>query len=100
MEYVEESGATVTVEVFPRADESTHITASSDIVALPLDPAAVIPDASAINCLQVISERLSPIFRLEGIVAAPSLLPSGHARWPAADREGAAHRGRLRGHRT
>jgi glycine/D-amino acid oxidase-like deaminating enzyme len=69
LEYLEESGAVVTVEVFPRADGSTHVTAFSDVVPLPLDPAAVKPDASAIDRLQVICRRLSPIFREDRIVA-------------------------------
>jgi glycine/D-amino acid oxidase-like deaminating enzyme len=69
LEYHEESGAVVTVEVFPRADGSTHITAFSDIVPLPLDPATVIPDPSAIDRLRAICERLSPIFRPERILA-------------------------------
>jgi len=69
LEYQEESGAVVTVEVFPRADGSTHITAFSDEAPLPLDPAAVTPDSDAIDRLQAISERLSPIFRADRIIA-------------------------------
>jgi glycine/D-amino acid oxidase-like deaminating enzyme len=41
----------------------------SDVVPLPLDPATVSPDANAIERLQAICERLSPIFRVESIVA-------------------------------
>jgi glycine/D-amino acid oxidase-like deaminating enzyme len=63
LEYQEESGAVVTVEVFPRADGSTHIT------SLPLEPATVTPDQSEINRLQTISERLSPVLRPERIIA-------------------------------
>ena len=59
----------MTVEVFPRADGSTHVTAFSDIVPLPLDPTTVIPDASVIDRLEAMCERLSPIFRPERIVA-------------------------------
>jgi glycine/D-amino acid oxidase-like deaminating enzyme len=69
LEYQEESGAVVTVEVFPRADGSTLVTAFSDEVPLPLDPAAVTPDSGAIDRLQAISERLSPIFRADRIIA-------------------------------
>jgi glycine/D-amino acid oxidase-like deaminating enzyme len=69
LEYHEENGAVATVEVFPRADGSTLITAFSDQVPLPLDPAAVTPDASAIERLQTICERLSPMFRAERIIA-------------------------------
>jgi glycine/D-amino acid oxidase-like deaminating enzyme len=69
LEVQEESGAVVTVEVFPRADGSTLITAFSDEAALPLDPGAVTPDSRAIDRLQAICERLSPLFRAEKIIA-------------------------------
>lgn len=65
----EEDGSAVSIEVFPRADGSTHITALSDIAPLPLDPAAVTPDRDAIARLQTVSERLSPLFRPERIIA-------------------------------
>jgi glycine/D-amino acid oxidase-like deaminating enzyme len=65
----EENGSAVSVEVFPRADGSTHITALSDFAPLPLDPAAVTPDHDAIARLQTMSERLSPLFRSERIIA-------------------------------
>ncbi|WFU27455.1 FAD-dependent oxidoreductase [Bradyrhizobium sp. CB1717] len=68
LEY-EDGGSAVSIEVFPRADGSTHITALSDIAPLPLDPAAVTPDADAIARLQGMSERLSPLFRPERIIA-------------------------------
>ena len=65
----EENGNAVSIEVFPRADGSTHVTAVSDIAPLPLDPAAVMPDQDAIARLQAMSERLSPLFRPEKIIA-------------------------------
>ncbi|WFU83552.1 FAD-dependent oxidoreductase [Bradyrhizobium sp. CIAT3101] len=65
----ETDGSAVSIEVFPRADGSTHVTALSDIVPLPLDPAAVTPDRDAIARLQAMSERLSPLFRPEKIIA-------------------------------
>jgi glycine/D-amino acid oxidase-like deaminating enzyme len=69
LDYHEEDGSVSTVEVFPRADGSTHVTPFSDIVPLPLDPATVIPDASVIDRLEATCKRLSPIFRPERIVA-------------------------------
>jgi len=69
LECQEESGTVVSIEVFPRADGSTHITAFSDQAPLPLDPAAVTPDSSAIDRLQSIAERLSPLFRREKVIA-------------------------------
>jgi glycine/D-amino acid oxidase-like deaminating enzyme len=65
----EDEGGAVSIEVFPRADGSTHVTALSDIAPLPIDPAAVTPDSEAIARLQAISERLSPLFRADKIIA-------------------------------
>ncbi|WGR69706.1 MULTISPECIES: FAD-dependent oxidoreductase [unclassified Bradyrhizobium] len=68
LEY-QESGSAMSIEVFPRADGSTHITAFSDVAPLPLDPADVTPDQDAIDRLQATSERLSPAFRADRIIA-------------------------------
>src|SRR5262249_28950997 len=65
----QDGGDVVSVEVFPRADGSTHITALSDQAPLPLDPATVTPEQGAIDRLQAMCERLSPIFRPEKIIA-------------------------------
>ncbi|MGV7213959.1 NAD(P)/FAD-dependent oxidoreductase [Bradyrhizobium sp. UFLA05-112] len=67
LEY-EQNGSTISIEVFPRADGSTLITAFSDVAPLPVDPAAVTPDQDAIDRLQAIAERLSPLFRSERII--------------------------------
>jgi glycine/D-amino acid oxidase-like deaminating enzyme len=69
LEYHDGSGDAVTVEVFPRANGNTLITAFSDEGPLPLDPAAVSPDQSEVDRLQVICERLSPALRPEKIIA-------------------------------
>jgi glycine/D-amino acid oxidase-like deaminating enzyme len=69
LEYHDEDGTAVTVEVFPRADGSTHITAFSEELPLPLDPASVKPEPDAIARLQSVCERLSPVFRSERIIA-------------------------------
>src|SRR5579871_1195450 len=69
LEYQDESNEAVSVEVFPRADGSTHVTAFSDIAPLPLDPAAVSPDQDALDRLEAICRRLSPVFRPDTIVA-------------------------------
>ncbi|WP_298243215.1 FAD-binding oxidoreductase [uncultured Bradyrhizobium sp.] len=65
----EDNGNAVSIEVFPRADGSTHVTALSDIAPLPLDPAAVTPDEDAIVRLQAMSERLSSLFDPARIIA-------------------------------
>ncbi|MGQ0685710.1 NAD(P)/FAD-dependent oxidoreductase [Bradyrhizobium sp.] len=62
----------VSVELFPRGDGTTHVTAFTDQPPLPLDPAAVMPDPDAIDRLQAIAARLSPAFRPERIVARQS----------------------------
>jgi glycine/D-amino acid oxidase-like deaminating enzyme len=69
LDYHAQDGAVVTVEVFPRANGNTLITAFSDQAPLPLDPAAVAPEPDEIDRLQAICERLSPAFRSDRIIA-------------------------------
>lgn len=69
LDYHDEDGSVTTVEVFPRADGSTHVTALSSAAPLPLDPTKIMPDAEAIVRLQAICERLSPVFRPDRIIA-------------------------------
>jgi glycine/D-amino acid oxidase-like deaminating enzyme len=69
LDYHDESGAVVTVEVFPRANGNTLVTAYSDQAPLPFDPAAVAPEPGEIDRLQTICERLSPMFRADRIIA-------------------------------
>jgi glycine/D-amino acid oxidase-like deaminating enzyme len=69
LDYHDDSGAVVTVEVFPRANGNTLITAFSDEAPLPLDPAAVAPTSSEVDRLRMIGERLSPILRADAIIA-------------------------------
>jgi len=59
----------VTVEGFPRADGSTLITPPSAHAPLPLDPTVVTADQNEVDRLQAISERLSPFFRPDRIIA-------------------------------
>ena len=69
LDYHDEDSGAVSVEVFPRADGSTHLCALSDVVPLPLDPAAVTPEPEAIARLETIGERLSPLLARNRIVA-------------------------------
>jgi glycine/D-amino acid oxidase-like deaminating enzyme len=69
LEYQQETGSAVTVEVFPRANGHTLITAFSDEPPLPIDPAAVTPNQSEVDRLQIMGERLSPALRPEKIIA-------------------------------
>jgi len=72
LEYHDEDGEAASVELFPRGDGTTHLTAFSDQSPLPIDPAAVTPDPRSIERLQAIAERLSPAFRPERIIARQS----------------------------
>jgi glycine/D-amino acid oxidase-like deaminating enzyme len=69
LEYRAASGDEVTVEVFPRADGSTHVCAFSGAAPLPLDPAQVAPDPNVVERLRLICERLSPAFSPDRIIA-------------------------------
>lgn len=68
LDYEDEQG----IEVFPRADGSTHVAAFSAQIPLPVNPADVKPDPAAIQKLQGFCERLSPAFRPERITARQS----------------------------
>jgi len=69
LEYRDERESALTVEVFPRADGSTHVTAFSGEAPLPLDPTEITADADEIARLTAICEQLSPAFRAERIIA-------------------------------
>jgi len=69
LEYRDASGDEVTVEVFPRADGSTHVCAFSGAAPLPPDPADVAPHPDVIERLRSICERLSPAFSQDRIIA-------------------------------
>jgi glycine/D-amino acid oxidase-like deaminating enzyme len=69
IEYLDESRGAISVEVFPRGDGSTHVTAFSGPAPLPLDPADVAANTDEIARLMAICERLSPAFRAERIIA-------------------------------
>ena len=58
-----------TVEVFPRADGTTHVCAFSGPAPLPLDPAQVTPDPDVIERLRAVCEQLSPAFTRDRIIA-------------------------------
>jgi glycine/D-amino acid oxidase-like deaminating enzyme len=69
LEFRDGSGGELTVEVFPRADGTTHCCAFSAEAPLPSDPAQVTPDSVAIGHLRALCECLSPAFRPERIIA-------------------------------
>jgi glycine/D-amino acid oxidase-like deaminating enzyme len=57
LDYHEDSGAVLTVEVFPRANGNTLVTAFSDQAPLPFDPAAVAPEPGDVGALQCADAR-------------------------------------------
>ena len=69
LEFRDVSGDELTVEVFPRADGSTHVCAFSGAAPLPADPADVAPDPDVIERLRSLCERLSPAFSADRIIA-------------------------------
>jgi len=69
LEHHGDSGAGVTVEVFPRTNGNILVTAYSDQAPLPFDPAAVVPEPDEIDRLQAICARLSRVFRPDRIIA-------------------------------
>jgi len=62
-------GQATSIEVFPRPDGSTYVTGLAENSAFPTDPADVKPGIHRIEWLREISERLSPLFRSEKIIA-------------------------------
>ena len=61
LDYREDTGAVHAPEVFPRADGTTYVCAISSESPVPLDPAAVMPDEGAIERLEAMCARLSPV---------------------------------------
>ncbi len=69
LDYREETGAVHSPEVFPRADGTTYVCAISSQSPVPLDPATVVPDEGAIERLEVMCARLSPVLAQSPILA-------------------------------
>jgi glycine/D-amino acid oxidase-like deaminating enzyme len=69
LDYRDAAGGEATVEVFPRADGTTHVCAFSGPAPLPLDPAQVTPDPDVIERLRAVCEQLSPAFTRDRIIA-------------------------------
>jgi glycine/D-amino acid oxidase-like deaminating enzyme len=61
LEYQEASGEVLTPEIFPRADGTTWVCAISSAQPVPVDPAAVEPDAGAHQRLEAICRTISPV---------------------------------------
>ena len=69
LEYQEAGGGVQSPEVFPRADGTTYICAISSESPLPVDPGDVAPDPGAIERLQALCGRLSPVLAEAKVLA-------------------------------
>jgi len=68
LEYREASGEVLTPEVFSRADGTTWVCAISSLQPVPIDPAAVKPDAGAHERLEALCRTISPVLASAPIV--------------------------------
>ena len=69
LEYQDERGRSCSPEVFPRADGTTYVCAISSDSPVPLDPADAAPDEGAIERLEELCTRLSPLLAESPILA-------------------------------
>ena len=69
LELREATGAVQTPELFPRSDGTTYVCAVSSESPLPVDPAAVSPDAGAIGRLKGMCNAMSPALASAKILA-------------------------------
>jgi glycine/D-amino acid oxidase-like deaminating enzyme len=69
LEVREVTGAIQSPEIFPRSDGTTYVCAISSESPLPVDPAAVTPDAGAIERLEWMCREISPGLSSATIVA-------------------------------
>ncbi len=69
LEYHEANGALESPELFPRADGTTYVCAISSESPLPVDPVDVKPDLGAIERLETMCSRLSPVLASAKILA-------------------------------
>jgi len=69
LEVREANGAVQSPELFPRSDGTTYVCAISSESPLPVDPAAVRPDTSAIERLERMCSEMSPLLARSKILA-------------------------------
>jgi glycine/D-amino acid oxidase-like deaminating enzyme len=69
LEYQEAGGGVHSPEVFPRTDGTTYVCAISSESPLPVDPGDVAPDRGAIERLQAMCGRLSPVLAEAKVLA-------------------------------
>ena len=69
LEYVEQAGSMLTPEIFPRADGTTYVCGISNESPVPINPDQVAPDDGAIDRLQTLCARMSPILARSRVLA-------------------------------
>lgn len=69
LEYQEQGGVVHSPEIFPRADGTTYVCAISSETPLPLDPADVAADPGALERLEEMCIRLSPVLAEAKVLA-------------------------------
>jgi glycine/D-amino acid oxidase-like deaminating enzyme len=69
LEVRETTGAVQSPELFPRSDGTTYVCAISSESPLPLDPTRVGPDVGAIERLEQMCNRMSPVLAASKILA-------------------------------
>ena len=70
LEFEEADGGVLSPEVFPRTDGTTYVCAISSDSPVPLDPGDVAADPGAIDRLQAMCGRLSPVLAGARVVAS------------------------------
>jgi glycine/D-amino acid oxidase-like deaminating enzyme len=69
LDFEDETGASVTIEVFPRAGGHTYVTAFSTQGTAPEDPAAVMPEKGELEKLAALCRLVSPAFERAKVIA-------------------------------
>ncbi|HEX2553509.1 MAG TPA: FAD-dependent oxidoreductase [Microvirga sp.] len=69
LEVRDEEGRASSPEVFPRPDGTTYVCAISSDSPVPMNPAEVVPDAGAIERLEALCARVSPVLAQSPILA-------------------------------
>jgi glycine/D-amino acid oxidase-like deaminating enzyme len=69
LEYEDADGTALSPEIFPRPDGTTYVCGLSSQSALPVDPAEVTSDPGALERLQQVCCRLSPVLAKATVIA-------------------------------
>ena len=98
LEYAERAGSMLSPEVFPRADGTTYVCGISTETPVPVDPGRVAPDEGAIDRLQALCARVSPVLAQSRVLASQACYRPVTGGWSALGRCCAGRKRCLRGH--